>query len=158
MVAKKVPKIVVQNGEKGKKKKVIPVLWKGKGAKPFVRSDFEPRVKDPGDLIMAEEWNDIQEEIKDDLLNLVYSVEALSTKSSTIIASGIASHGVFVELTWGVQPHVILSPSGTLNEIGSNVYMICYPHDISSKGFRIFARTRDGKVEGIVNWLAIGVS
>lgn len=158
MTAKKAPKIVVEDGKKDRRAGVIPVSRKGKGGKSLVSSEFEPRIKNPGDLILSEEWNDMQEEIKDDLLSLVHSVETLSTRSSTMIASGIASHGIFVELDWKVQPHVLLSPSGILDEIDGNIHMICYPHDVSSRGFRVFAKSQDGSVKGIVNWIAIGVT
>ncbi len=158
MGSKKRPKIVVSDGKQAKKIEVIPAKGKGEKKLGLVRSDFEPRLKSPGDLIQAEEWNDIQEEIKDDLMNLNNGIELLSKKSSTMIASGIASHGVFVELDWEVQPHVILSPSGTVDEVEDNMNLICYPHDISSSGFRVFAQSRDGKVSGIVNWIAFGVT
>jgi len=157
MGAKKRPKIIVSNSEGEKKIEVIPARRKGADKKNLVRSDFEPKLKSPGDLIQAEEWNDIQEEIKDDLMNLVNGIEVLSRKSSTMIASGIASHDVFVELNWEIRPHVMLSSSGTVNEVESNFNMVCYPHDISSSGFRVFAQSRDGKVDGIVNWIALGV-
>ena len=158
MGANKRPKIVVSDGEEKKKIEVIPARRKAAKGLALVRSDFEPRLKSPGDLIQAEEWNDIQEEIKDDLMNLVNGIELLSRKSSTMIASGIASHDVFVELNWEVQPHIILSPSGTVNEVEGNINFVCYPHDISSSGFRVFAQSQDGKADGIVNWIALGVS
>jgi hypothetical protein len=158
MGAKIRPKIVIAKGEENKKIEVITSRRKGDKGPGLARSDFEPRLKSPGDLIQAEEWNDIQDEIKDDLMNLVNGIEVIGRKSSTMIASGIASHDVFVEPNWEVQPHVILSPSGTVNEVEGNMNLICYPHDISSSGFRVFAQSRDGRADGIVNWIAFGVS
>ena len=158
MTAKKRPKIVISHGEDEMKIEPVPARIKGKGKTSPPGSEFEPRLKKPGDLILSEEWNDIQEEIKRDLMNIVNAVEDVGAKSSTINASGIASHGVFVELNWDGQPHVILSPSGTFGKVEGQMNLYCYPHDISSKGFRVFSQTQDGKTAGIVNWIAIGTS
>ena len=158
MTAKMKPKIIISHGEDEMKIEPVPAKIKGKMKVPRYGSDFEPRLKKPGDLILSEEWNDIQEEIKGDLTNIVCALEDAATRSSTIIASGIASHGVFVELNWDVRPHVILSPGGTINGGEGKTNLFCYPHDLSSKGFRVFSQTRDGKTSGIVNWIAIGTA
>ena len=160
MSAKKKPAIIVSDAEGAKKKEVKVVRVEGKARKGTLRvgSEFEPRLKSPGDIILSDDWNDMQEDIKDDLVSISHAVEMLSGKSSTMIASGIASHGVFVELEWDVQPHVLLSPSGTVGEAEGYSNMICYAHDLSSRGFREFSQSRDGKVKGIVNWIAIGVT
>ncbi len=157
----KPPRIIPKSETKGKPKIVEEDLdWDiekaGDGFK--VSSAFNPRKKGPGDLIMADDWNDIQFEIKDDLTNIVSAVNNLASKSSFLIASGVSSHEMFVELNWGLKPHVLLSYSGPLNG-GSepNQPIRCYPYDISEKGFRIYSQSDDGTEKGIVNWIAIGV-
>lgn len=158
MTAKKRPAIIVSKGDGEKKIEMYPDTGKRRKDGMKVRGDFKPRFKSPGDLIQSDDWNDMQEEIKDDLLSLANAVEVLGAKSSTMIASGIASHRIFVELEWDVRPHILLSPSGTIAETESYVNMICYAHDISTRGFRVFCQSQDGKVNGIVNWVAIAVS
>jgi len=158
MTKKKKPKIVISHGEDERKIEPVPVRIKGKKKTSSVGSEFEPRLKKPGDLILSEEWNDIQEEIKRDLTNIVNAVEDVGGRSSLIIASGIASHGIFVELNWEIQPHVILSPGGTIERNEGKGTLFSYPHDISSKGFRVFSQTQDGKTAGSVNWIAMGTS
>ncbi len=155
------PKIVPGSEEKGKSKIVVEEdEWEmervPEGA--IAGSSFVPRKKGPGDLIMAEDWNNIQIEIKDDLSNLVSAVNKIASKSQFLIASGVSSHDMYIQLNWGVKPHVILSYSGLINGISDAVQNIrCYPHDISGKGFRIYAQSDDGKQKGIVNWIAFGV-
>lgn len=155
------PKIVPKSEKKGKPKIVEEDLdWdiekEGEGLR--ISSNFTPRKKGPGDLIMADDWNNIQFEIKDDLSNIATAVNNLASKSSFLIASGVSSHDMFIELNWGIKPHILLSYSGPLNGTGETKRKIrCYPYDISEKGFRIFARSDDSSEKGIVNWIAIGV-
>jgi len=145
--------------EKPKTKEDEEMDWDiERGREGLVSSTFTPRKKEPGDLIMADDWNFIQNEIKDDLSSITSAVNDLAGKSSFLIASGVASHNMFVELNWGVKAHVILSYNGPLNgTTGSKKIVRCYPFDISEKGFRIYAQSDDGKEKGIVNWIAIGV-
>jgi len=158
LAKKKAPKIVISDGDKEKKIEVATISKKKKTGPGMVDSDFEPRIKEAGDIILSEDWNEMQEEIKDDIMGIIYAMEELGDKSSTMLSSGIASHGGYVELNWDVKPHVMLSLSGTVDEPEGKTNIICYPHDISSQGFRIFAQSRNGEKNGIVNWIAIGVA
>jgi hypothetical protein len=157
----KLPRIVPKSEKKGKPRIVEEDLdWdiekEGEGLK--VSSAFTPRKKGPGDLIMADDWNSIQFEIKDDLTTLTSAFNNLAGKSSFLIASGVSSHDMYVELNWGLRPHVLLSYSGPLNgDPESQKSIRCYPYEISEKGFRVFAQSDDGMEKGIVNWIAIGV-
>ncbi len=157
----KPPRIVPKSEKKGKPKIVDEDLdWDiekaAEGLK--VNSNFSPIKKGPGDLIMADDWNNMQFEIKDDLTNIASAVNNLASKSSFLIASGISSHDMYVELNWGVKPHILLSYSGTINGSPDSKRSIrCYPFEISEKGFRVFAQSDDGEEKGIVNWIAIGV-
>jgi hypothetical protein len=158
------PKIVSGSEKKGKPKIVEEVTdWEMEKAPEgsMANTSFAPRKKGPGDLIMADDWNNIQIEIKDDLVNIVSAVNKVASKSQFLIASGVSSHGMFVQLNWGVKPHILLSYSGPLNKSdkteNGNKAVRCYPYDIDQKGFRVFAQSDDGKLKGIVNWIAIGV-
>ena len=155
------PKIVPGSEKKGKPKIVVEEdEWEMEKTPEdaLTGSSFTPRKKGPGDLIMAEDWNNIQIEIKDDLTNLVSAVNKIASKSQFLIASGVSSHDIYIQLNWGVKPHVVLSYSGPINGKNETVTNIrCYPYDISGKGFRIYAQSDDGKNKGIVNWIAIGV-
>ena len=155
------PKIVKGSEVKGKPKIIEEDKdWEiEKGPETgMVSSAFSPRKKGPGDLIMAEDWNNIQFEIKDDLASIASAINTLASKSQFFIASGVSSHDMFVELNWGVKPHVLLSYSGLLNGSSTTKKNIrCYPFDITAKGFRIYAQSDDGKDKGIVNWIAFGV-
>ena len=123
-----------------------------------VNSTFSPRSKNPGDLIQSEDWNTIQTEIKDDLINIASAVNNLASKSQFLIASGVSSHGMYVELNWGVKPHILLSYSGPLEGISDLKHPIrCYPEELSGKGFRVYSQSDDGTRKGLVNWIAIGV-
>jgi hypothetical protein len=123
-----------------------------------INTAFTPIKKGPGDLIMADDWNNIQYEIKDDLTTIASAVNSLASKSSFLIASGVSSHDIFVELNWGLKPHVLLSYSGPMNSsVESKRKIRCYPYDISEKGFRVYAQSDDGEESGVVNWIAIGV-
>ena len=158
----KPPKIVPKSEKKGKPK-IVPEEddWDMEKTDESLKVDsaFSPLKKGPGDLIMSDEWNNIQIEIKDDLNTITSALNNLASKSSFLIASGVSSHNMYVELNWGLKPHVLLSFSGQLNG-GSNVSkksIRCYPYDLSDKGFRVFAQSDDGTDKGIVNWIAIGV-
>ena len=157
----KPPQIVSVSKKKEKPKIVEEELdWDieraGEGLK--VNSIFSPIKKGPGDLILADDWNNIQFEIKDDLNSLASAVNNLAGKSSFLIASGVSSHDMYVELNWGIRPHVLLSYSGPLNGASEAKAAIrCYPYEISEKGFRIFAQSDDSLEKGVVNWIAIGV-
>jgi hypothetical protein len=154
------PKIVVGSESKGKPKIVEEVTdWEmekvPEGA--LANTVFAPRKKGPGDLIMADDWNNIQIEIKDDLVNIVSAVNKVASQSQFLIASGVSSHGMFVQLNWGVIPHILISYSGPLNGSEESSEIVrCYPYEITEKGFRIHAQSDDGKAQGIVNWIAIG--
>ena len=157
----KPPVIVPKSEKKGKPKIIVEDedwdIEKG-GEEAKISSAFSPRKKGPGDLIMADDWNNIQFEIKDDLTTLASAVNNLASKSSFLIASGVSSHDMYVELNWGFKPHVLLSYSGPVNGSAEAKKSVrCYPFDISEKGFRIFAQSDDGTEKGIVNWIAIGV-
>jgi hypothetical protein len=152
------PRIVPKSEKKGKPRIVTEdEEWDiEKGAGEYkISSSFTPRKKGPGDLILADDWNDIQFEIKDDLNTIAKAVNSLAGKSSFLIASGVSSHNMYVELNWGLKPHVLLSFSGILNgsTSGSKKHIRCYPYDISAKGFRVYAQSDDGKDKGIVNWI-----
>jgi hypothetical protein len=155
------PRIIPGTDKKGKPKIVEEEKeWEIEkaGESGMVNSTFAPRKKGAGDLIMADDWNNIQYEIKDDLANIVSAVNSLASKSQFFIASGVTSHDMFVELNWGVKPHVLLSYSGPMNGSKDSKKLIrCYPFDISIKGFRVYAQSDDGKEKGIVNWIAFGV-
>jgi hypothetical protein len=155
------PKIVAGSEKKGKPKIVVEEdEWEMESVPEgaVAGSSFTPRKKGPGDLIMAEDWNNIQIEIKDDLTSIVSAVNKIASKSQFLIASGVSSHDMYVQLNWGVKPHVVLSYSGSINGTSDTLPNIrCYPFDISGKGFRIYAQSDDGKQRGIVNWIAIGV-
>jgi hypothetical protein len=156
------PRIVPKSDKKGKPKIVADddewdiekVTDEGR-----ITSSFIPIKKGPGDLIMADDWNNIQFEIKDDLTNIATALNSVASKSSFLIASGVTSHDMYVELNWGFKPHVLLSFSGFINGETTNTKtsIRCYPYDISEKGFRVFAQSDDGKQKGVVNWIAIGV-
>jgi hypothetical protein len=155
------PRIVSGSEKKGKPKIIVEdEEWEGEkpGEELKVSPAFNPRKKGPGDLIMADDWNNIQFEIKDDLTTMAKAVNNLASKSSFLIASGVSSHEMFVELNWGLKPHVILSYSGPLNGSAESKRRIrCYPYDITVKGFRVYAQSDDGEEKGVVNWIAIGV-
>ncbi len=120
-------------------------------------TSFAPRKKGPGDLIMADDWNNIQIEIKDDLVNMVSALNKVASKSQFLIASGVSSHGMFVQLNWGIKPHILLSYSGPLGDTKETPNAVrCFPYEITEKGFRIHAQSDDGKIKGVVNWIAIG--
>ena len=124
----------------------------------LVNTTFNPRKKGPGDLIMADDWNDLQTEIKDDLTNIAATINNFVSKSQILIASGVSSHETHIQLNWGVKPHVLISLSGTLNSADESKKAIrCYPYDITEKGFKIHALSDDGKDKGVVNWIAFGV-
>jgi hypothetical protein len=154
------PKIIVGSEKKGKPKIVEEVTdWEmekvPEGA--MAATAFAPRKKGPGDLIMADDWNNIQIEIKDDLVSIVSAVNKVASQSQFLIASGVSSHDMFVQLNWGVVPHILLSYSGPLNGSEESAMAVrCYPYEITEKGFRIHAQSDDGKAKGIVNWIAIG--
>ena len=113
------PPIIVPKSEKKGKPKIVEedLDWDiekgGEGLK--INSTFSPIKKGPGDLILADDWNNIQYEIKDDLNNLASAVNNIASKSSFLIASGVSSHEMYVELNWGIKPHVLLSYSGPIN-------------------------------------------
>lgn len=155
------PKIVSGSETKGKPKIVVEEdEWEEEKTPEsgLTSSSFIPRKKDPGDLIIADDWNSIQIEIKDDLNTIISAVNSIASKSQFLIASGVSSHGMFVQLNWGVKPHVLLSFSGPLGSSSNGGKSIrCYPYDISAKGFRIHSQSDDGKEKGIVNWIAFGV-
>ena len=157
------PKIVAGSEKKGKPKIVEEEKeWEeektGEAEGGVVSSGFNPRKKGPGDLIMADDWNNIQYEIKDDISSIVSAVNSIAKQSSFLIASGVSSHNMYVELNWGFKPHVLLSFSGPMNRSSESKTPIrCYPYEISEKGFRVHAQSDDGKERGIVNWIAIGV-
>ena len=157
------PQIVAGSSKKGKPKIVEEEKdWEmektGDVEDGVVGSSFSPKKKGPGDLIQADDWNNIQFEIKDDLANITSAVNTLAKQSSFLIASGVSSHSMYIELNWGFKPHVMLSFSGPMNSSSESVNPIrCYPYDISAKGFRIHSQSDDGKEKGIVNWIAIGV-
>ena len=157
----KPPRIVPKSEKKGKPKIVEEEFdWDiekaAEGMK--VASNFTPLKKGPGDLIMADDWNNIQFEIKDDLTSLASAVNNIASKSSFLIASGVSSHDMYVELNWGIKPHILLSFSGSLNGSGESKKIVrCYPYEISQKGFRVYAQSDDGGEKGVVNWIAIGV-
>ncbi|WP_455392320.1 hypothetical protein [[Eubacterium] cellulosolvens] len=155
------PRIVPKSEKKGKPKIIVDdEEWdiEKAGEDLKVNTAFSPRKKGPGDLIQADDWNNIQFEIKDDLTNIVTAVNNLASKSQFLIASGVSSHDMFVELNWGIKPHVILSYSGPMNgSIDTKRRIRCYPCEISEKGFRVFAQSDDGEEKGVVNWIAIGV-
>jgi hypothetical protein len=117
---------------------------------------FKPIIKKPGDLILSEDWNTIQRDVSDDLKSLETMINAISKKGFLIVASGVASHGLYVKLNWDVKPSVILSLSGTLKDVVPAGTFRCFPYNISPDGFSIYALSDTGE-EGIVNWLAIGV-
>ena len=155
------PRIVVGSEKKGKPKIVeeeteweIEKVPEGS----LAGTSFAPRKKGPGDLIMAEDWNNIQIEIKDDLVNIASAVNKIASKSQFLIASGVSSDGMFVQLNWGIKPHVMLSYSGPLQDTEeANQAVRCYPYEITEKGFRVHAQSDNGKIKGVVNWIAIGV-
>ena len=155
------PIIIVGSEKKGKPKIVVEETeWEmekvPEGA--LASSTFTPHKKTPGDLIMADDWNNMQIEIKDDLTTIASALNKLASKSQFLIASGVSSHGMFVQLNWGVKPHILLSYSGPLTGTNGEVPpMRCYPYAITGKGFKIHAQSDDGKTKGIVNWIAIGV-
>jgi hypothetical protein len=155
------PKIVVGSEKKGKPKIVEEETEWDMDKVPegaFAATSFSPRKKGPGDLIQADDWNNIQIEIKDDLMNIASALNKVASKSQFLIASGVSSHGMFVQLNWGVKPHILLSYSGPLDGANGEVPPIrCYPYAITGKGFKIHAQSDDGKAKGIVNWIAIGV-
>lgn len=157
------PKIVPRSDKKGKPKIVAEEEeWNIEpgAVEATVGSSFSPRKKGPGDIIQADDWNSIQFEIKDDLTSLASALNSLAAKSSFLIASGVSSHDMFIELNWGVKPHILLSYSGTINgsaSVDTSIPIRCYPYEITEKGFRVFAQSDDGKEKGIVNWIAIGV-
>jgi hypothetical protein len=159
----KPPIIVPKSGKKGKPKIIADdEEWDIEKTtdESGITTSFTPRKKGPGDLIQADDWNNIQFEIKDDLSNIVGALNSIASKSSFLIASGVSSHDMYVELNWGIKPHVLLSFSGFMNDIESNTMKAgirCYPYEISEKGFRVFAQSDDGDDKGIVNWIAIGV-
>ncbi len=125
--------------------------------KGAVESKFVPKVRKPGELILAEDWNDMQTEIKEDLETLAKELKEVGKKSGMVVASGLISHGMYVTLDWAVTPHVVISLLGTIDEPVSDKRMRSFAHDISSEGFSVYAQSEDGKDEGIVSWLAIGV-
>lgn len=155
------PKIIAGSEKKGKPKIVVEEdEWEmektPEGA--VASSGFSPRKKGAGDLIMAEDWNNIQVEIKDDLVNIISAVNKIASKSQFLIASGVSSHGMYVQLNWGVKPHVMLSYSGPVIGTNDSIQKVrCYPFEITGKGFRIHAQSDDAKEKGVVNWIAIGV-
>jgi hypothetical protein len=153
------PKIIKGSDVKGKPKIVEEETeWEMEKAPEgaMTNTNFAPRKKGP----MADDWNNIQIEIKDDLMNIVSAVNKVASKSQFLIASGVSSHGMFVQLNWGIKPHILLSYSGPLNGTGSTESpqkIRCYPYEISGKGFRVYAQSDDAKESGVVNWIAIGV-
>ena len=155
------PKIVPGSDVKGKPKtETEDFAWEfGRGSEAgLINSNFTPRRKGAGDLIRADDWNDIQTEIKDDLCNIVAIVNSLTTKSQFLIASGVSSHEMYIQLNWGVKPHVLVSFSGYMESADDpRMPVRCYPRDITGKGFRIYAQSDDGAEKGIVNWIAFGV-
>jgi hypothetical protein len=157
------PKIIKGSDVKGKPKIVEEETeWEMEKAPEgaMTNTSFVPRKKGPGDLIMADDWNNIQIEIKDDLMNIVSAVNKVASKSQFLIASGISSHGMYVQLNWGVKPHILLSYSGPLNgteRMDTPQKIRCYPYEISGKGFRVHAQSDNGKESGVINWIAIGV-
>ncbi len=123
-----------------------------------VESKFEPRLRKTGELILANDWNDIQVELKDDVERLSASLNFIASHSSILMASGVASHGVYIELKWSTKPIVIVAYSGPVNGLEddeSNNFR-CFPYETSNLGFKIFARSEDGRTDGIVNWIAVG--
>lgn len=122
-----------------------------------VESKFVPKIRKPGELILAEDWNDMQTEIKEDLESIAKGIKDIGKKSQMIIASGIASNGMYITLEWPVPPNVLVSYVGTIDEPVSTKRMRTFACDISSEGFQIFSESEDGKDEGVVGWLAIGV-
>lgn len=123
-----------------------------------IAPQFEPRIKKPGELILATDWNNIQTELKDDIDVLSKTLNLLASHSSILMASGIASHGIYVELNWNSKPIILLSLSGTVTEFenGEISKFRCFPYDIVPKGFKIHALTDDGLHKAIVNWIAFG--
>jgi hypothetical protein len=75
------------------------------------------------------------------------------------LAAGVASHGIFVELNWEIKPIVLMSFSGTVKKIenSNNFQYRCYPYEVSSKGFKVYARSIDCKTDCIVNWIAFNL-
>jgi hypothetical protein len=52
-----------------------------------------------------------------------------------------------------------MSVSGSINEVEGNSEpgFRCYPYEISAKGFKVYARSIDGNIDGIVNWIAFSI-
>jgi hypothetical protein len=120
---------------------------------------FVPRLKKAGELLLASDWNDMQIELKKDIENICRVLKFLSTESMLYFASGITSHGVFVELGWDITPIVLMSFSGPIKklDIHDQIQFRCYPYDVSQKGFRVYARSIHGNQVGVVNWIAFNL-
>jgi len=117
---------------------------------------FTPKEKKPGDHIRAEDWNSIQREIRDDLLQLEESIRVVSHRKGVLIARGIASHDIFVTLNWDTEPQVFMQCLFPLDAPGEKKFR-CYAHEVSRSGFRVFALSEDGVTPGVVEWFAVGI-
>ena len=117
---------------------------------------FEPRLKEPGQLILAEDWNNIQKEIKTDLMALKAEIDEFGEKKLRLhIASGIATHGQYITLKWNVTPHVILTPNDTGRAKNPIIRYRCYADRVSPNGFYVRCYSEGEETGGIVNWFAI---
>ena len=136
--------------------------WGKTGLDPGIEKvdpQFEPRIRKAGELILANDWNDMQIELKNDLQILATALNLLGEHSKILLATGIASHGIFIELNWESKPVVMMSVSGSINEVegDSEPGFRCYPYEISPQGFKVYARSIDGNINCIVNWIAFSI-
>jgi len=157
---RKKPQIASTSADDDKSKDegvILRVKGRDKPKAMAITSSFEARLKDPGELLTAQDWNDMQKELHTDLNGLCRTLDQLSRHTTMMASSGITSHGLYVELNWDVKPFVLFSLAGTVEPMIQYRPIRCFPHDITSKGFMVYAQTDDGKTRGIVNWLAIGL-
>jgi hypothetical protein len=123
---------------------------------------FAPREKKPGDLIRSEEWNQIQRDIHEDLTDLEDGVLRAESRPAVLVARGIASHEVYVQLGWDVQPQVFTRLLYVLGEAGGGGSPWSGEWDVgvdelSPSGFRVRAVRGDLQETGAVEWVALGV-
>jgi len=119
---------------------------------------FTPKERKPGDHIRADDWNSMQREVRDDLLQLEETARILGHRKGILVARGIASHDVFVTLNWDTEAQVLVQFLFPLDQrTDPKKRFKCYAHETSKSGFRIYALSDDGMAPGMAEWFAIGI-
>lgn len=118
---------------------------------------FAPKERKPGDHIRSDDWNSMQKEIRDDLLQLEETTRILGHRKGVFVARGIASHDIFVTLNWDTEPQVFVQLLFSLDRGETKKRYRCYAHEVSKSGFRVYALSDDGMTPGIAEWFAIGI-